>query len=512
MLFLFSACLAFCAEQKRPNIVFIMTDDHAAHSISAYGSKINQTPNMDRIAKEGMLFRNCFVENSICSPSRAAIITGKYSHKNGVPVFNAFDGSQPTFPKYLRKAGYYTGLVGKWHLGSEPVGFDFYSVLQGQGAYHDPVFLTQNGREQTSGYATDIITDKALAFLDKRPKDKPFLLMLHHKAPHRNWQPSEKYAHLYDGKTIPEPATLRDDYSTRSDAAGETTMTIARHLTRNDLKLEPPADLKGQARQKWLGEVPMELVISEDGKEKTLTGDDLLKWKYQQYIKDYLRCIASVDENVGRVLDYLKKNGLSDNTIVVYTSDQGFFLGDHGWFDKRFMYEECLRSPLLVKWPGVVKPGSVQTSMAMNIDFAPTFLEAAGVNPPGDIQGRSLMPLLKGETPPDWRKSFYYRYYHDPGHHNTRAHYGVRTERDKLIYFWTKDQWEYYDLVKDPQELNNMYGNPAVEQRVAALKKELQRLKTEVEDNDRFALKQPPGGVDGQKFQEPDPTALWLGH
>lgn len=511
--FLFSAI--FCgasvhaanAQAQRPNIVFIMTDDHAAHSISAYGSKINLTPNMDRLAREGMLFRNCFVENSICTPSRAAILTGKYSHKNGVPVFNAFDGSQPHAAKYLHEAGYYTGIVGKWHLGSEPTGFDYFSVLPGQGRYHDPVFLNKDGRETIKGYATDVITDKALAFLDKRPKEKPFLLFLHHKAPHRDWSPSEKYADLYNDRDIPEPETLRDDYATRTDAAHETTMTIARHLNNRDLKVVPPEGLKGPALQQWYNQVPMEISITNNGVVKKLTGDDLLKWKYQRYIKDYLRCVASVDENIGRVLDYLEKNGLRENTLVIYTSDQGFFLGDHGWYDKRFMYEECLRTPLIASWPAKIKPGSVQNAMALNIDFAPTFLELAGMKAPKEIQGRSLVPLLEGKTPNDWRKSMYYRYYHDPGHHNTRAHYGVRTETHKLIYFWKKDQWELYDLRKDPNELRNIYNDPENGKLVAELKGELARLKKEFQDNDRYAKEQPPGGVDGQKFQEANPKA-----
>jgi arylsulfatase A-like enzyme len=491
----------------RPNIIFIMTDDHAAHAISAYGSKINITPNMDRLAKEGMRFSNCFVENSICTPSRAAILTGKYSHKNGVPVFNAFDGSQPHLAKYLQQAGYHTGLVGKWHLGSRPTGFDFFTVLPGQGRYHDPIFLNATSRETNRGYATDIITDKALAFLDRRPKEKPFLLLLHHKAPHREWEPSAKYATLFNDRDIPEPDTLRDDYSNRSDAAREATMTIARHLNNRDLKLTPPADLRGPARQQWFNQVPMEVTVTNNGVATKLTGDDLVKWKYQRYIKDYLRCVASVDENIGRVLDYLQKNNLRENTIVIYTSDQGFFLGDHGWYDKRFMYEECLRTPLLVSWPAKIKPGSVQSAMALNIDFAPTFLELAGLKVPADIQGRSLLPLLEGKTPSDWRTSMYYRYYHDPGHHNTRAHYGVRTESHKLIYFWKKDQWELYDLVNDPRELKNVYNDPANSILVSALKEELARLQKFYQDDNRFAGKQPPGGVDGQRFQEAHPSA-----
>jgi arylsulfatase A-like enzyme len=280
-------------------------------------------------------------------------------------------------------------------------------------------------------------------------------------------------------------------------------MTIARHLTRRDLKLAPPPELEGPERQKWLGEVPMEVPVEAGGEKRMLTGDDLLKWKYQRYIKDYLRCIASVDDNVGRILDYLDANGLRENTVVIYTSDQGFFLGDHGWYDKRFMYEESLRMPFIIRWPGVVKPASSEDAIALNVDFAPTFLEVAGLEAPADLQGRSLLPLLAGKRPPDWRRSMYYRYYHDPGHHNTRAHYGVRTETHKLIHFWKKDQWECYDLSSDPRELRNIYGDPTAADTVAALKRELWRLKAELQDNDEFADAQPPPGVDGQDFSPP---------
>ena len=484
-------------EAPRPNILFIMTDDHAAHAISAYGSVINETPNLDRIARDGMRFDRCFATNSICTPSRATILTGKYSHLNGVPVFNRFDGSQPTVAKHLQAAGYYTGMYGKWHLGSDPTGFDRWTILPGQGAYHDPAFLDPNGRHVVKGYATDIITDFALDFLQNRPKDKPFFLMYHHKAPHRPWEPDAKHAHLYDDKDIPEPATLRDDYSTRTDAAREGTQTIAKDLTRRDLKLVPPEELEGPERQKWLNQKPMEVEIEVGGQKKTLTGDELVKWKYQRYIKDYLRCVASVDDNVGRVLDYLDKEGLSANTVVIYTSDQGFFLGDHGYFDKRFIYEESIKMPFLVRWPGVIKAGSTQNAMALNIDFAPTFMDIAGLAVPAEMQGRSLVPLLRGQRPADWRTSWYYRYYHDPGDHNTRAHYGVRTETHKLVYFWKKDQWELYDLEKDPHELHNLYNDPASAELVAKLKRELYRLKKEAKDDDQFADKQPAGGVDG---------------
>src|SRR5882672_10738134 len=386
--FLLSSVVSAMAQSvsaARPNILFIMSDDHAAHAISAYGSKINQTPNLDQIAREGVRFDRCFVVNSICSPSRATILTGKYSHLNGVPVFNRFDGSQPTLAKYLQAAGYHTGMIGKWHLFSDPTGFDYWNILPGQGVYHDPVLIEMGERKKHPGYVTDLITDFSIAFLKNRPKDKPFFLMCHHKAPHRPWQPDAKHAHLYDGVDIPEPVTFNDDYRTRSDAAREAAMRIDRDLTKTDLKQDPPPDLSGAA---------------------------LKHWKYQRYIKDYLACIAAVDDNVGRLLDYLDQSGLAENTIVIYTSDQGFFLGDHGWFDKRFMYEESLRMPFLVRYPGHIKPGTVNDSMILNVDFAPTFLQYAGLSTPGGVQGRSIMPLLDGKTPANWRTEMYYRYYH----------------------------------------------------------------------------------------------------
>jgi arylsulfatase A-like enzyme len=457
------------ADVKRPNIIYIMSDDHAAHAISAYGSRINQTPNLDRLARDGMRFDRVFAVNSICTPSRACILTGKYSHRNGVPVFNRFDGSQPTVAKYLQAAGYHTGIIGKWHLGSDPTGFDEWTILPGQGAYFNPAFIEPAGRRVINGYVTDIITDLAIGFLKNRPKDQPFFLMCHHKAPHRNWQPDDKHKAMFADKEIPEPATLRDDGAGRADAIRECTQKVLQNLNPSDTKGPPPADL---------------------------TGDALLKWKYQRYMQDYLACVQSVDDNVGRLLDYLDQAGLAENTIVIYTSDQGFFLGDHGLYDKRFMYEESIRMPFLVRWPGVAKPGSTQSAMGINTDFAPTFMEIAGLPVPADMQGRSLVPLLKGERPADWRTSWYYRYYHDPGDHNTRAHYGVRTDTHKLIYFWKKDQWEMYDLVKDPAELHNIYQDSGQADTVAKLKAELYRLKKELKDDDQFADKQPSTGVD----------------
>jgi arylsulfatase A-like enzyme len=491
------------AASPRPNILFIMSDDHAAHAISAYGSRVNQTPHLDRLAQSGMRFNNCFAVNSICSPSRATILTGKYSHLNGVPTFNRFDGSQDTVAKRLQAGGYYTGMIGKWHLGSDPTGFNQWTILPGQGAYFDPAFLDRNGRRVIKGYATDIITDLAIDFLKNRPTDKPFFLMCHHKAPHRPWEPDEKHRQLFANRQIPEPATLRDDYATRSDAIRECEQKVFNDMTRRDLKLQPPPDLAGPARNQWLAVKPTEVEIEVSGEKRKLTGEALNAWKYQRYMQDYLACIQSVDDNVGRLLDWLDQNGLGTNTLVIYTSDQGFFLGDHGLYDKRFMYEESTRMPFLVRWPSFVKPGSTQDLMAINPDFAPTFLEVAGLPVPQEMQGRSLLPLLKGQTPPDWRTSHYYRYYHDPGDHNTRAHYGVRTTTHKLIYFWKKNQWELYDLAKDPDELHNIYADPAQKKLVATLKAELHRLKAELKDDDQFANQQPPPGVDGQPAPRP---------
>jgi arylsulfatase A-like enzyme len=453
----------------RPNILYIMSDDHAAHAISAYGSKINQTPNLDRIAKEGVRFDHVYAVNSICTPSRATILTGKYSHLNGCPTFNRFDGAQPTVAKYLQAAGYHTGMIGKWHLGSDPTGFDYWSILPGQGVYHNPAFLGPAGRVNFTGYVTDVIADLALDFIKKCPKDKPFFLMCHHKAPHRPWDPDDKHKAQFADKQIPEPATLRDNYAGRADAIRECAQKCLQNLNQRDTKGPPPAGLEGDA---------------------------LLKWKYQRYMQDYLACVQSIDDNVGRLLDFLDKSGLAQNTIVIYTSDQGFFLGDHGLYDKRFMYEESIKMPFLVRWPGVAKAGSTQAAMGINPDFAPTFMEVAGLPVPADMQGRSLVPLMKGERPADWRTSWYYRYYHDPGDHNTRAHYGVRTETHKLIYFWKKDQWEMYDLVKDPEELHNLYNDPAAADIIAKLKTEMYRLKKELKDDDQFANEQPKAGVD----------------
>ncbi|MBI5384601.1 MAG: sulfatase [Verrucomicrobia bacterium] len=483
----------------RPNILFVMSDDHAYHAISAYNGRLNQTPHLDRLAREGMRFDRCFVVNSICTPSRATILTGKYSHLNGCPAFNRFDGAQPTVAKRLQAAGYHTGMIGKWHLGSDPTGFHQWIILPGQGVYNDPAFLTPEGRKVIKGYATDVITDLGIDFLEKRPKDKPFFLMLHHKAPHREWTPDPKNREKFAKLTIPEPPTLWDDYATRTDALRENQQTVARDLTRRDLKLTPPPDITpGTNRQKWLQTKPTEVEIETDGVKKKLTGTELVKWKYQRYMQDYLGCIQSIDDNMGRLFACLERAGLMDNTVIFYTADNGFFLGDHGLYDKRFMYEESLRIPLLARWPGQIKAGSVSDAMVLNLDFPETFLELAGLQAPAEMQGRSFAPLLRGTRPADWRTSFYYRYYHDPGDHNTRAHLGVRTETHKLIHYWKKDQWELFDLRKDPAELVNLYNDLAQTATVAQLKKELARLKDEVRDHDEYANELPPPGVDGQ--------------
>ncbi|MGH7947186.1 MAG: sulfatase family protein [Opitutaceae bacterium] len=498
---LLGACLSLlvagAAPASRPNILFIFSDDHAQHAISAYGSNVNQTPHLDRLAKGGIRFNHAFVTNSICTPSRAVVLTGKYSHANGVPVFNVFNGGQPTVAKMLQAAGYHTGIIGKWHLGSMPTGFDRWVILPGQGVYNDPDFITPQGRITVKGHTTAVTTELGLEFLNTRPKDKPFFLMLHHKAPHRAWEPDAKNKALFKDRVIPEPATLWDDYSTRPAALPENRQTVANDLTRRDLKLEPPADLPpGPQRQQWLGVKPTELEITgPDGTRRTLTGKELVQWKYQHYMRDYLACVQGVDDSVGEVLDYLDRNGLAENTIVIYSSDNGWYLGDLGMYDKRFMYEPGLHIPLIVRGPGI-KSGSVTDLFALNADFAPTFLELAGAKIPADMHGRSLVPLLKGGKPAGWRTSAYYRYYHDPGHHNTRAHYGVRTATHKLIHYWKKDAWELFDLVRDPTEQKNIVADPAQAGKVAELKAEILRLQKQLGDTGQFADSIPRDGVD----------------
>ena len=474
---------------RRPNIVFVMADDHASQAVGCYGSRINRTPGIDRIAREGVRFDNCFCTNGICAPSRAVILTGKYSHLNGVrDNAVAFDGAQMTFPKLLRAAGYETALLGKWHLKSDPTGFDHWTILPGQGEYYNPDLIDRNGKKRHAGYVTDILTDMAADFLRSgRDPSRPFLLMLHHKAPHRNWQPAERHLTLYDDADFPEPPTLRDDYGTRSRAAADQEMTIRDHMTlESDLKLgPPPARLDEAQRAAWERAYgPKREAFRRAG----LEGDDLLRWKYRRYLQDYLGSIAAVDESVGRLLDVVDETGLAEDTLVVYTSDQGFFLGEHGWFDKRFMYEESLRMPLVMRLPGRVAAGAVNADIVSNLDFAPTFLDAAGRGKPAPMQGMSFWPLLLGRTLAGWRDSFYYHYYEYPAVHQAKRHYGVRTKRYKLIRFYHDiDAWELYDLEKDPLELRNVHGEPAYAGVGRALEAELRRLQAFYRDSEELA-------------------------
>jgi arylsulfatase A-like enzyme len=501
-----SACLhAAETTRAKPNIVFIFSDDHAQHAISSYGSKVNTTPHIDRLARGGMRFTHALVTNSICTPSRATLLTGQYSHLNGVPVFNRFDGTRDHVAKQLQAGGYHTGMIGKWHLGSDPTGFDRWIVLPGQGQYWNPAFLVRGRSLQIEGHCTAITTELGIEWLKTRPADKPFFLMLHHKAPHRAWEPDERNKALFKDKVIPEPETFWDDYSTRPAALPANQQTVAKDLTRRDLKLEPPADLAGPARNKWLNEKPTEVEITTpDGSQETLTGDALIRWKYQRYMQDYLACVQGVDDGVGRVLDYLDDAGLAQNTIVFYSADNGWYLGDLGLYDKRFMYEPGLHVPLIVRGPGV-KPDATSASLVANIDLAPTFLDLAGLPIPDSMQGRSFAPLLHGQSPTDWRTSVYYRYYHDPGHHNTAAHLGVRTATHKLIFYWKKDAYELFDLTADPSEQHNLLDNageaakPEVATKFAELKAEILRLQKQYQDEGQYAdpATWPAGSADG---------------
>jgi arylsulfatase A-like enzyme len=483
-----SSAMSCGMTRKRPNIVFIFTDDHAYQAISAYGSNRNKTPNIDRIAEKGVLFTNCCVTNSICAPARAVIQTGKHSHLNGVyDNRQVFDTSQQTFPKILKAAGYETAIVGKWHLKAEPDYFDYWNVLPGQGHYYNPDFRTSEGRVREEGYVTEIITDKALNWLENgRDSEKPFMLMLQHKAPHREWAPNLKDINLFDDIEMPEPPTLFDTYSQRGTAAASQEMEIDRHMRMNtDLKLwdyDNPDDRQGRFMDRMTPEQLTKWRAGYAAKNKkfhdmNLSDKELVRWKYQRYIKDYLRCIHSVDENVGRVLDYLDETGLSKNTVVIYSSDQGFYLGEHGWFDKRFMYQESFKTPLIARWPGVTKPGSSTNTLVSNLDFAQTFLDIARVDIPGDMQGLSLLPLLNGKEPVDWRKSVYYHYYEYPGAHMVNRHEGVFDGRYKLLHFYQLEEWELYDLEKDPQEMKSVYGEADYTKVVERLKIELEELK-----------------------------------
>jgi len=489
-----------CATQRpRPNIVFIMSDDHAEQAISCYGSKLINTPAIDRIAREGIRFENSFVTNSICGPSRATMLTGKYGHLNGFRDHrDTFDGEQVTFPKLLQEAGYQTAIVGKWHLKSDPTGFDYWNVLKGQGQYYQPVMIENGVETKYVGYTTDIITDKAIEVMDAFQQDNPFCMLIHHKAPHRNWMPNVKYLDRFK-KDLPLPDTFDDDYEGRV-AASEAEMQIEDMFLSFDLKLHQAAygtetGLGGKvswaenvgetwtntyerltAEQKVLWDAHYDLV-NREFKELKLSGAVLKRWMYQHYLKDYLRCILSIDESVGRVLRYLDRKGLAQNTIVVYTSDQGMFLGEHGWYDKRFMYEESLAMPLVMRYPGEIISRRVSKALVMNLDFATTFLDYAEVPIPAEMQGRSLRPLMKWWPTGEWRDSIYYHYYENPNSwHNVRGHCGVRTERYKLLHFYHENNWELFDLKQDPHELKNVYTDPHYAMVVNDMKRELDRL------------------------------------
>lgn len=480
-----SAVYAQDTTPERPNILFIMADDHTSQAISAYGgmlASVLPTPNLDRIANEGVRMDNCFVTNSISTPSRACIMTGQYSQKNGVYTLDdSLSPDHPTVAKELQQAGYQTAIIGKWHLGSEPMGFDYYSILPGQGRYKNPQFIEKgnwkNGADGNhvltgyEGHSTDVVTDQTIKYLQSLERDEPFFVMCHYKAPHRSWEPAERFKNLLKDVTIPEPDNLLDRYEGKGQYTQHLTMSLE-DMDWNDLK----------------GNMP----------PSSMSRNDKRHWVYQIYIKDYLRCIAGIDENVGRILDYLDENGLAENTIVIYTGDQGFFLGEHGWFDKRLMYEECLRMPLLIRYPKEIKAGNTNSDIVLNLDFAPLFLDYAGQQTPEYMQGESFRKNLKGNTPPDWRTSMYYRYWmHGDWHHHVPGNYGIRTERYKLIFYYAQPlgmrgaentplqpEWEFYDLQEDPSEMNNRYNDPAYAGVIAALKTELLQLKEKYDDKD----------------------------
>lgn len=475
---------------KPMNIVYIMSDDHSYQTISAYDKRYIETPNIDWIANHGVRFTNSYVANSISGPSRACMLTGKHSHKNGfTDNSKRFDGSQQTYPKLLQKAGYQTAVIGKWHLTSDPTGFDYWDILYGQGEYYNPDFNNNGTKVRRPGYVTNVITDVALDWLDnKRDKTKPFCLLLHHKAPHRVWSPDTCDLGAFEDKVFPLPANFYDDYEGRLAAAKqemsiEKDMDLVYDLKMADKENEIQTPLGQWGRENYHRMSPSQREqwdayydpIIKKFKEDNLSGKALAEWKFQRYMRDYLSVIRSVDRNIGRVIEYLRQNNLLENTMIVYTSDQGFYMGEHGWFDKRFMYEESFRTPLVAYLPGG-KQGDVP-QMVQNIDYAPTILDLAGVEIPKDIQGESFLPLLQGKKMPDWRKSLYYHFYEYPGEHAVRRHYGVRTQRYSLIHFYNDiDTWELYDLEKDPMQMNNIYGKKGTEKLTKKLKNELKRL------------------------------------
>ncbi|MDR2148025.1 MAG: sulfatase [Tannerella sp.] len=484
---------------KRPNILYIMSDDHAYQAVSAYGYGLNQTPNIDRIGREGMRFNNCFVTNSLSGPSRAVMLTGKFSHKNGFydnAAETVFDGSQQTLPKLLQAAGYHTGIVGKWHLKSTPTGFDHYSVHYGQGQYYNPDFM-ENGEKRVyyEGYATDLTADNAIKFLKESEGEKPFFLMMQFKAPHRNWMPAPDKLSMYEDVTFPMPATFYDTYEGRI-AAQQQKMSVEKDMTAGvDLKTYgvwdtvPPHEFRRMTPAQRAAWDKVYNPVIEDFARKLPEGKELAEWKFQRYMRDYLKCVSSVDDNIGRVLDYLQKTGELDNTIIIYTSDQGFYLGEHGWFDKRFMYEESLKTPFVIRYPQAISPNGVTDAMIQNVDFAPTLLDLAGLPVPQDMQGESFKAVLTGKKQTA-KEAVYYHYYEYPMPHAVKKHYGVRTDRYKLIHFYDDiDEWELYDLENDPNEMHNLINDPAQAENIRALKKKLSELQVKYEDTD------PTGGV-----------------
>jgi arylsulfatase A-like enzyme len=506
-----STILAACGgKPPRPNVIFIMSDDHAYQAISAYGSELIETPNIDRLAQEGLRFDQAFVGNSICSPSRATLLTGKFSHANGLRNnVNVFDGTQPTLQALMQRAGYETAIVGKWHLKSEPTGFDYWDVLPDQGEYYNPDFVSVDGKRRIEGYVTNIITDLAIDWLDRgRDTEKPFLLFYHHKAPHREWWPPLENPDEFHARPLPEPESLFDDYSGRGRAAREAEMRIRDHMgLTNDNKITPEnaAALGHEPFMSWYDDAyrrqfddymndtqrdALNTVygpINEDFVDRDLRGDDLTRWKYQRFLQDYLATIRSVDDNVGRLLTWLEANGQLDNTIIFYTSDQGFYLGEHGWFDKRFMYEQSFRTPLLVRWPGVVEAGNVRTAIVQNIDFAPTILDIAGAAVPDDMHGKSMAPLFDNDDAA-FRDAAYYHYSEYPGIHAVKRHYGVRTHRYKLMHFYYDiDEWELYDLQSDPSEMTNVYAEPSYAEVRDQMKKLLADVQARYGDSPELA-------------------------
>lgn len=501
-----SLLLASAASAAQPpNIVFIFCDDLAYQAMSCYGDhrKLLDTPNMDRIAKEGMRFDRCLVTNSICGPSRAVIQTGKYSHANG--FYNnsnsKFDSSQPTFPKVMQKSGYQMAMIGKWHLMTDPVAYDYWNVLPGQGVYYNPPMIDNGKPVKYDGYVTDIIGDLTLDWLKQRDKTKPFMMMCQHKAPHREWEPPVRYLGFDKDRVYEEPETLFDSYSGRSKAVSDHDMGIDRTMTDKDVKLIAPPQLNAEQKKAWDAYYEPR---NAKYREAAPAGRDLVKWRYQRYMHDYLGCVKAVDESVGRVLKYLDDEGLAENTIVMYSADQGFFLGEHGWFDKRWIFEESLRTPLLVRWPGVTKPGSTTRDIVSNLDFAETFLDAAGAPVPKEMQGRSLRGVLAGQPPADWRTSFYYHYYEYPQPHHVRPHYGVITNRYKLVQFYGtgEDYTELFDLQKDPQEMKSVFGQSDYAATQKELQSELTRLRKELEVPEKDAPEtfgNKPPGAGGKK-------------